>query len=270
MAVTEANPDGDQTRLSASQPVPKPRPRADFFTVLGEVLITAGTLTGLFVVWQLFYTDVQSGRLQEQVIASLDWVEPIVALPVVDGPPEIPIIDDADKFFTYEGAPEIPTPATAETFATLYVPRWGDDYIKPISEGTSRRDVLDPLGIGHYPDTVMPGHLGNFAIAGHRTTYGKPFEHVDLLEPGDALVVETADAWFVYQVVSHEIVRPRDVHVISPNPFNIGATPDRAAITLTSCHPKFSAAQRFIVYGELSYWAFKGDGFPSEIVPQEA
>jgi sortase A len=146
------------------------------------------------------------------------------------------------------------------------VPRWGFDYVKPISEGTSRARVLDPLGIGHYSDTAMPGQVGNFAIAGHRTTYGKPFTDIDQLQVGDALVVQTEDAWFVYRVTDSEIVAPSYLAAIAPTPREPGVAPTAAAITLTSCHPRYSAEQRFVVYGQLEYWAPTGHGFPSEIV----
>ena len=96
----------------------------------------------------------------------------------------------------------------ATTFGALHVPRWGYDYVKPISEGTDRARVLDPLGIGHYTNTAMPGEVGNFSIAGHRTTYGKPFTDIQDLKVGDALVVQTDTAWYVYRVTSSEIVQP--------------------------------------------------------------
>lgn len=263
---------GKTQALSRAQEPPRARSRSwanTALVVVGELLITAGVLLGLFVVWQLFYTDVQSGRLQDSVLAQLEWHEEVA--PNLQDPEQGPaVIPEELKHYSSDDAPETAIPGIAETFATLYVPRWGQDYVKPISEGVTRRDVLDPLGIGHYPNTAMPGHVGNFAIAGHRTTYGKPFENVDLLQVGDAIVVETADAWFVYRMVSSEIVRPTDVRVIAPNPLSPQEAPSQAMITLTSCHPKFSAAQRFIVHGEFVYWAEKGNGFPPEILEEVA
>ncbi len=241
--------------------------------VVGEVLITAGVLLGLFVVWQLFYTDVQSDRAQDAVLDSLEWVEPVVGVGQNTGTDDItgeltviPLIPEELKTYSPNGAPVMAQPAHTATFATLYVPRWGQDYIKPISQGVTRRDVLDRLGIGHYPNTAMPGAVGNFAIAGHRTTYGKPFADVDLLQVGDSLVVQTEATWYVYQVTSMDIVEPTYVQAIADNPLNPGSPATTAMITLTSCHPKFSAAQRYIVHGELVYWAPTGHGFPSEIV----
>ena len=80
------------------------------------------------------------------------------------------------------------------------MPRWGHDYQQPISEGTNREKVLNVLGIGHYSGIAMPGAVGNFAVAAHRTTYGKPFSRINELQVGDALVVRTERTWYVYRV----------------------------------------------------------------------
>lgn len=112
----------------------------------------------------------------------------------------------------------------------------------------------------------MPGALGNFAISAHRTTYGKPFNRIAELKDGDYLIVQTKDAWFVYRMTSHEIVKPTDVRVIAPMPNEPGADPDNHYITLTTCHPMFSAAERYVVHGVLEYWSPTGDGVPAELL----
>ncbi|PKQ17591.1 MAG: class E sortase [Actinobacteria bacterium HGW-Actinobacteria-8] len=243
--------------------------------LLGEILITAGVILGLFVVWQLLYTDVQSGRTQSAALDELAFPEvPRVAAGtsagVIDTQPEVPeiseLIPDMLKVYSAAGAPVLGAQSEATTFGALHVPRWGYDYVKPISEGTSRARVLDPLGIGHYAGTAMPGGVGNFSMAGHRTTYGKPFTDIQDLQAGDALVVQTDAAWYVYRVTSSEIVEPSYVAAIAPTPGQPGVAPTVASITLTACHPRYSAAQRYIVHGELEYWAPTGYGYPSEIV----
>ncbi len=78
----------------------------------------------------------------------------------------------------------------------------------------------------------------------------------------------TDDAWFVYEVTDHEIVLPTDVDVIAPVPDQPGVEPNGSYITLTSCHPRFSAAQRWIVHGELKYWAPAGHGVPAEMLEE--
>jgi sortase A len=99
------------------------------------------------------------------------------------------------------------------------------------------------LGPGHFPGTPLPGQAGNASIAGHRTTYGAPFFDLDQLVEGDEIFVETIQGRFEYRVTSLEIVDPSAVEVILPKGDN--------RLTFTTCHPKYSAAQRLIVVSEL-------------------
>jgi len=233
--------------------------------LVGELMIIAGVLLGLYVVWQLFYTDVEANNTQKQVVEELDWAytAPITA---GDGPSDEQATIPNELKLAPDTAPVMAEPKTGTTFATFYVPRWGADYVKPISEGVDRHKILDRLGIGHYPHTGMPGEKGNFAISAHRTTYGKPFNRIAELKSGDYLVVQTEEAWYVYKVTSHDIVRPTQVEVIAPVPNDPGAEPDNHYITLTSCHPMYSAAERFVVWGELEYWSPVGNGIPAELL----
>lgn len=237
--------------------------------LVGELLILAGALIGLYVLWQLFYTDVLGDQRQDELLESLDWAyqAPITAGDAAPGDP--PAVDFAVRRGP-ETAPAMDEPGFGITFGTLYVPRWGSDYVKPISQGTTRREILDVLGIGHYEGTAMPGALGNFSISAHRTTYGKPFNRIAELEVGDPLVVQTEDAWYVYRVTEHLIVKPTAVEVIAPEPGQPGVAPSGRFITLTTCHPMYSAAERYIVHGELEYWAPAGDAVPEEIAQEAA
>ncbi|WP_392543776.1 class E sortase [Oryzobacter telluris] len=198
----------------------------------GEVLLTLGVLLLLFAAWQLWWTDVVANRDQAGIVRTLE--------------------DDFSRDRTPGpvGANGIPAAIGEDgAFALVRIPRFGADYARPVIEGTGR-DVL-ALGVGHYVGTAGPGQVGNFAIAGHRTTYGRPFHDVDLLRDGDRVVVETAAEVYVYEVSGHDIVRPRDVGVIAPVPDEPGATPTTAVLTMTSCHPKYSATQRYVVHGTL-------------------
>ncbi|GMA33105.1 class E sortase [Litorihabitans aurantiacus] len=224
--------------------------------VIGELLITAGILIGLFVAWQLWWTDVEADRFQATVSEALDAELP--ESPVVVAKPsegEIPVAE---------------APLDATTFGRLWVPRWdtGEPYSKPISEGTDRATVLDKLGIGHYEGTAMPGEVGNFALAGHRQSHGKPFYDITTLEVGDPLVVETAEAWYVYRVTDSLIVSPRQTDVIAPNPADPQAEATEASITLTTCHPLFSTRERYIVHGTLDSWVPRDAGRPAELSPE--
>ena len=199
----------------------------------GELVITLGVLLLLFVGWQLWWTDVVSDRDAARVVASLK-----------------------DEF-AREPRAEVPLPASGippgigddGAFAIVRIPRFGADWARPLIEGTGRPVLA--LGIGHYVGTAGPGQVGNFAIAGHRTTYGRPFHDVDRLRDGDRVVVETVGTVYVYEVTSREVVLPTDVGVIAPVPDDTGAVPTQRLLTMTSCHPKYSATQRFVVHGRL-------------------
>jgi sortase A len=111
-----------------------------------------------------------------------------------------------------------------------------------VVEGTGASALR--AGAGHYPNTPLPGEEGNVAIAGHRTTYGKPFANLDRLGPGDEVVLETPIGRHVYKVTKAPFVVPNsDFTVISQTP---GHT-----LTLTTCHPKGSASQRLVVKAEM-------------------
>ena len=238
-------------RPKAQPPV---RPVAWLIGVLGELLVTAGLVLGLFVVWQLWWTDVEGERAQDEIIAGMDWGGAGEAV-AKEHRGEPPVVEE---------------PGEGKLFAQMFVPGFGDDYVKPVAEGTDKATVLDTIGIGHYTDTAMPGELGNFALAAHRTTYGKPFNKIAELNEGDPVVVRTEDTWYVYKVTESLVVLPQNVEVIAPVP---GVTSDQEMpepteriITLTSCHPMFSATERYIVHGELDYWSPVGDGKPKELM----
>jgi len=237
--------------------------------VIGELLITLGLLLFGFLVWQLWWTDVQGNRAQAEIVREIQRETPPVATP---SPSATPVPKIAEP--RHDDPPVMEQPAHATTFATMQVPRWDGEPERPISQGTDRATVLDVLGVGHYDGTAMPGDVGNFAVAGHRTTYAKPFNRVAELKKGDAVVVRTAtldggpgtDTWYVYKVVSTEIVAPTDVAVIAPVPGEPSAQPTKRMMTMTTCHPMFSARQRFIVHLELDYWAPVSSGTPAELV----
>src|SRR5690606_2624300 len=121
-------------------------------------------------------------------------------------PPPVTAEDDGIAEPRRDEPPVAEEPGHAEQIATLQVPRWAGEQERPISQGTDRPTVPDVLGIGHYEGTAMPGGVGNFALAGHRVTFGKPFNRIEELQVDDALVVRTADTWYVYKVTSMEVV----------------------------------------------------------------
>jgi sortase A len=116
--------------------------------------------------------------------------------------------------------------------------------LKPtvVVEGTGASALR--AGAGHYPNTPLPGEEGNVAIAGHRTTYGKPFANLDRLKPGDEIFLETPVGKYTYKVT-------KDPFPVSPTDFSVIAQTPGKTLTLTTCHPKGSARQRLVVKAEL-------------------
>lgn len=221
--------------------------------LLGEVLVTLGALVALFVVWQVWWTDVAAGAVQAERVTTFEAATP--DRPARVGTPQAGT------------PPVVETPGEGDTFALLHVPRWGADYVMPVSEGVDRAGVLDSLGIGHYPGTAQVGEVGNLALAGHRQSHGRPFFSVDTLVPGDALVLETQQAWYVYRVSESRIVSPDAVEVIAPVPGSPQARPTSRMITLTTCHPLFSTRERFVVHGVLEHWVDRAEGRPAALAP---
>ena len=130
-------------------------------------------------------------------------------------------------------------PVTGDPVGELVIPRISLDQV--IVEGVQTTQLS--LGPGHYPDTALPGQRGNAAVAGHRTTHGAPFSALADLVPGDAIVVTTVQGQFIYRVNRSEVVSPDDRSVLAPTA--------NSQLTLTTCTPKYSAAQRLIVIARL-------------------
>jgi sortase A len=151
-----------------------------------------------------------------------------------------------------------------EAFGIVRIPRFGADYARPVLQGTDH-DTLTK-GMGHYAGTAFPGQIGNFALAGHRTTYGRPLHNIDRLQKGDIIVVETKASYIVYAVDRHVIVTPDHVDVIAPVPQHPGARPTQAWMTMTACHPKFSASQRYVVFAKMVKNIPRSKGLPASFM----
>lgn len=220
--------------------------------VLGELLITLGVLILLFVAYQLLWTNVTAQRAADQATAGLQesWARP----PQTSGGSG----DEGDD--QPESLPEI-----GDAFALMYIPRLSDKvWGMPVLESVELSDLA--RGIGHYPQTQLPGEKGNFAVAAHRATNGEPFRDVDRLVVGDAVYVETRDAWYEYTLRRDQIVSPTDTWVIEPVPGDPGAAPSDRLITLTTCHPRWGSTTRWIWWGDLATRYDKADGeIPAQI-----
>lgn len=180
---------------------------------LGAVL---AMVTGVVLIGQPLYTDLQAGRQQEDLGKAL-------------------------KTATVREAFKQNEVTEASPVTRLLIPKLNVDTV--VVEGTSK-EALD-AGAGHYSNTPLPGMGGNVGIAGHRTTYGKPFADLDLLTTGDRVELETPVGKYIY-----EMVPSFDGHanpwIIEPNDWSVVDVTDEPMLTLTTCHPKWSAAQRLV------------------------
>lgn len=234
--------------------------KVTFTQVIGELFITVSVLLFAFAFYESYWTNVEAGKQQDQASQALDdeWGQKVNPR--------------AKK------APEL-----GEAFARMYIPAFGSDFAFAIVEGTSDADLLK--GPGRYTDSQMPGQPGNFAIAGHRVGKGAPFNDLGNLEVCDAVIVETRSSWDVYRILpidlqgeqrraaaeqcftkeqieeiatgryaaveGRHITLPGDYSVVHPVPETevTEVAPDmQSVMTMTTCHPQFSNAERMIVH----------------------
>lgn len=179
---------------------------------IGRGFIGLGTLILLFLAYQLVGTNLVTGRSQKALASEVkeSWAT---------GVSEAPVLGNG--------------------MALIKIPKIGVDAV--VVEGVEVADLKK--GPGHYPDTALPGQLGNMVISGHRTTYGAPFYRLDELEAGDEITIFDAEGPYVYRVTESKVVLPTEIGVIAPS--------SDARLTLTTCHPRFSAAKRLIIVAQL-------------------
>lgn len=204
--------------------------------------IVAGVAAAIEVGWQYWGTDLVAAQAQDDASGELDqqWRNDI---------PE-PV-----------GAAPIGTP-----IARLDIPRLGSDWTRVLFEGVDQ-DTL-AKGPGHYPGAGQIGEPGNYAIAGHRVGRGAPFDGAADIRPCDPITVTTQAAVYTYLVLPYaglpapcalpdlagvpgqEIVSPDDVDVITASPDGSRAS-GRSLLTITTCHPRYSARQRLVIHAVL-------------------
>lgn len=212
---------------------------------LGEVFITTGVLMLLFVTYQLWWTNVRAHAQADKEASSLqdDWAS---------------------------GRRNPGTFSPGQGFAILHIPKL--DVVVPIAEGISNKKVLDKGMVGHYGEdalkTAMPdAKAGNFGLAGHRNTHGEPFRYINRLQPGDPIVVETQDEYYVYKMASMlPVTSPSNVSVLQPVPPGSGFTGPGRYITLTTCTPEFTSKYRLIVWGKMVEERPRSKGKPDALV----
>jgi sortase A len=213
----------------------------------GEVFITLGVLLLLLCAYQLWWTNIESAQAisagRDDIITS--WHQPAQ---------------------TGTGTPSAqPTPDYGTGFALLYIPRLRDKvWGLPIHQGVGK-DVL-AQGAGHYRATAMPGQVGNFAIAAHRSTHDEPFANFPDLKAGDKVYVQTRTEWFVYTLTKDDPnLRPSDVWVVEPVPGKPGATPTQKLMTMTTCTPRYGSTGRWAWWASLTATSPTADPPPDGI-----
>ncbi|MGW9159308.1 class E sortase [Microbacterium sp. NPDC055665] len=241
------------------------RPKVTVAGAVGEVVLTAGVVVMLFVAWQMWVGDVimaaAANDRGHQVTEA--WADaPAPALP--------PVLDDTVGSVEVFEPPQMADPENGVPWgAQMRVPRFGADYNVTIAGGVTRAATLDQGWIGVYPKSGMPGQVGNFSVAAHRTTWGKPFHQIDQLRLGDAIVIETADGWYTYRFRTLEYVTPETVSVLEPTPQASergGASSDGGRyITLTACSPLYSLAERIVAYGVFDGFQPRALGAPASL-----
>lgn len=181
----------------------------------GLILVLAGllTLAGTFV--YVYYTDRVAKNAQAELFRA--WEED-------------PARPEGDGVAVGDGIARIISPRIG--LDAIVVQLWGLDDAVNLKRGP-----------GHIPQTAYPGQPGNCVISGHRTTYGAPFRHIEQLTEGEVIILVTADHRYTYEAYKQLIVAPTDLTVLEQG--------DEPKVTLTACHPWYSAAQRIVVIGRL-------------------
>ncbi|MEV1079945.1 class E sortase [Streptomyces sp. NPDC050211] len=243
----EAEDERPLSRVEARRRARANKPSAGVMAsrAIGEVFITTGVLMLLFVTYQLWWTNVRAHAQAGKAASNLqqDWA-------------------------SGKRAPGTFEPG--QGFALLYIPKL--DVVVPIAEGISNKKVLDKGMVGHYAEgalkTAMPSaKTGNFGLAGHRNTHGEPFRYINKLQPGDPIVVETQDTYYVYKMASIlPVTAPSNVSVLDPVPKAGGFTAPGRYITLTTCTPEFTSKYRMIVWGKMVEERPRSKGKPDALV----
>ncbi|MFD7707978.1 class E sortase [Streptomyces sp. NPDC059785] len=235
------------SRMEARRAARAQRPGAGVLVsrAVGELFITTGVLMLLFVTYQLWWSNVRAHQQAGSAAHHLqeDWA-------------------------SGKRKPGVFEPG--QGFAILHIPKL--DVVTPIAEGISKTKVLDRGMVGHYGEdsvpTAMPdAKTGNFGIAGHRNTHGEPFRYINRLQPGDPIVVETQDTYYVYEMTSIlPVTSPSNTSVLNAIPQGSGFTKAGRYITLTTCTPEFTSKYRMIVWGKMVEERPRSKGKPDALV----
>jgi sortase A len=221
------------------------------FHGVGEVMITFGLVLLLFAGYEIWGKAAIVEGHQNDLDAQLDqaWG---ADNPTVIAPP----VDPSPGPSPTQAGPPIPP---GESLGRLYLPRLGKYWV--VVQGIQPQDI--EYAPGHYPDSALPGEVGNFAVAGHRSP--AIFWDLDKMQTNDAVVVETRTTYYIYLVTAVRVVAPTAVEVVAPVPGHPGAAPSVAMLTLTTCNPKWDNYQRLILHAKLDHSLPRSAGRPKEL-----
>ncbi len=270
-AAALAGPSVAPTRQKRKRPSRWDRPPEphDWRWIVGHIgrgLITLGLLMFGFVAYQLWGTGIQTARAQDHLKAAFETKlqalpsAPDTIVPVAGGTTTIPATTVTSASGSTASPPTTAVPTTATTVAgppvrqdyglvkdgdgigRITIPKISVDFY--YVAGVSKDDLN--RAVGHFPESVVPGQLGNAALAGHRTSHKAPFGDLDELKPGDEIDIETVlGGAYVYIVTGSEVVEPSDYHVVTDSDPNV------ATLTLITCTPKFTSKQRLVIHSTL-------------------
>ena len=206
--------------------------------IAGTLLIVAGALTlaWTLLVWQwqdpftALYTTWKQHQLASQYRKRVEaFSAPIATTSLADE--RRSIAREAKRYRANS--------TRGQAIGRIHIPRMGVNLV--LVNGTDHETLKK--GPGRDGRTFMPGENRLIYIAGHRTTYGAPFSHIDRLKSGDRVTIEVPYGTFIYAVTRHRIVKATDLSVLH--------SPKHEVVELQACHPRFFASHRYIAYAKL-------------------
>lgn len=243
-----------------------------------DVLVGMGLFMRGYVWYEQNYSDIINATQQANASNNLQgkWAEGKSNIEgEVDANGDIPQIKDAKI-----------TAAEGEEIAKMRIPRLGEDWQYTVLEGVTQKTIS--TGPGHYNETAAPGGVGNFAVAGHRVGRGSPFEMAETLTTCDTIIMETATDFLSYKVLPVDGGNPEEVnrfnecvdnqsikdalakdysnlpgsYIVKPDAYQVtwpiphfSEDQSKATLpllTITTCHPKYSDAERMIIHAVLT------------------
>lgn len=253
-----------------------------------ELCITIGVLIVLFVVYVLYWTGLRADSASDGEIERLQdqWangpVDPGGAQDDPDAGADTGEQDDGGGELAGDGEDGQAGGSSADgaatgprayqdgkSFAVMYIPRFGRDWSRPVLQNTGEQTLRK--GLGHYTRTAGLGQQGNFAVAGHRRTYGDPFKDFPQLRPGDSVVLTDGATWYTYKIAQRPYkTLPSDTGVLNslPAPLDKEVAPFSKPgryLTLTTCEPEWGSSHRLIAWAHLDATQSASAGKPDAL-----